>query len=237
MKRRLAKVAADHPSEHRNVASRWVTAVVSLTVIVLAFWFFLSGRMEGGPFVSMLTLGLGLAGIARVWDRIEQFTLFGSEIKLRNLTKDAELMLSSLDGSRLALYRIALRLVKRESGGYSDLFDTRDGRGADAIALLREIEKASLIDQLSPEIMTTVDAIIKDAQTKLLEHPIFAQRDEPPTADEMVRIYNDHSISGPTAMRQDSSIDGHLPVAIEQLRLLLEYRQKAAALQDSVTSG
>ncbi|GAB2799989.1 hypothetical protein GCM10027040_29380 [Halomonas shantousis] len=222
-------------TDTKHTIIRVAVAIVSALLITLAFYFFLSERMAGGAFVSMLTLGLGLAGIALVWNRVEQFTLFGSEIKLRNLTKDAENMLSSLGESRIALYRIALRLVKRESGEYDNLFDARDGRSADAIDLLREIEKAKLIEELAPEIISALDVIIGKAHAKLLEAPIFAKQEEVPSSDEMVRLYKERPVTGDSSTaRQESSMDGNLAVAVEQLRVMLEYRRKASsALPDN----
>jgi hypothetical protein len=216
------------------LTTRRIVAVVALVILFLAFRFFLSERMEGGPFVSMLTLGLGLLGVSLVWDRIEQFTLFGSEIKLRNLTKSAEHMLSSLGESRIALYRIALRLVRQESGVPDDLFDSRDARSFDAIDLLREIEKADLIEQLAPEITATLDVIIDKAHSKLLKAPLFNRQDVAPSPEEMLRLYDERTDDSAVSSRQETLTDTHLPEAIEQLRLMLEYRHKASkALQNS----
>lgn len=214
--------------------TRRITAVVALAILFLAFRFFLSERMEGGPFVSMLTLGLGLLGISLVWDRVEQFTLFGSEIKLRNLTKSAEHMLSNLSESRVSLYRIALRLVKQESGVPDDLFDSRDERSVDAIDLLKEIETADLIEALAPEIKATLDVIIDKTHSRLLEVPLFDRQGAAPNPGEMLRLYDEYSIGSFASARQEIPTDTRLSEAIEQLRLMLEYRHKASsALQDS----
>ncbi len=216
------------------VTTRRVTAVVALAILFLAFRFFLSGRMEGGPFVSMLTLGLGLVGISLVWDRIEQFTLFGSEIKLRNLTKSAEHMLSNFSESRVSLYRIALRLVKQESGIPDDLLDSRDERSVDAIDLLKEIEKADLIEPLAPEITATLDVIIDKTHSKLLETPLFDRQGAAPGPDEILKLYDEHAFGNFATVLQEIPTDTRLSETIEQLRLMLEYRHKAStALQDS----
>ncbi|SFU68557.1 hypothetical protein [Halomonas korlensis] len=222
----------------RNIAhyatTRRVTAVVALAILFLAFRFFLTERMEGGPFVSMLTLGLGLFGISLVWDRIEQFTLFGSEIKLRNLTKSAEHMLSNLSESRVSLYRIALRLVKQESRVPDDLLDARDERSVDAIDLLKEIEKADLIEPLAPEIIATLDVIIDKTHSRLLEAPLFDRQGAAPGPDELLKRYDEHAIGNFAAVRQETPTDTRLSETIEQLRIMLEYRHKAStALQDS----
>lgn len=215
------------------VTTRRVTAVVALAILFLAFRFFLSERMEGGPFVSMLTLGLGLFGISLVWDRIEQFTLFGSEIKLRNLTRSAEHMLSNLSESRVSLYRIALRLVKQESRGPDEL-DPRDERSVDAIDLLKEIEKADLIEPLAPEITATLDVIIDKTHSRLLEAPLFERQGAAPGPDKIIKLYDEHAIGNFTAVRQEIPTDTRLSETIEQLRLMLEYRHKAAtALKES----
>ncbi|MBS9403766.1 hypothetical protein KG088_09000 [Halomonas sp. TRM85114] len=216
----------------RNIAhyatTRRITAVVALAILFLAFRFFLTERMEGGPFVSMLTLGLGLLGISLVWDRVEQFTLFGSEIKLRNLTKSAEHMLSNLSESRVSLYRIALHLVKREAGGPDDLFDSRDERSVDALDLLREIDKADLIEPLASDITATLDVIIDKTHSRLLEAPLFERQGAAPGPDEILRLYDEHAIGNFTAVRQEIPTDTRLSETVEQLRLMLEYRHKAS---------
>ncbi|TDX24675.1 hypothetical protein DFO67_12164 [Modicisalibacter xianhensis] len=225
----------NNPRNAKPAIVRGAIGIVAAFIISLAFCFFLTERMDGGPFVSMLTLGLGLAGITLVWERVEQFTLFGSEIKLRALTKDAEHLLSSLGTSRIALYRIALRLVKRESGGFDSVFDSRDDRSVDVIELLKEIEKADLIGELASEITATLDAIISKAHGKLLEATFFEQLGSATSPEEMVELYDKQPVKSSFASApQDPSIDRHVESAIEQLRLMLEYRRKAAdALQDS----
>ncbi|MFD2189865.1 hypothetical protein [Pistricoccus aurantiacus] len=238
-----------------SLKRKLVSALAAAFLTALAFVFLFTGYLEGGAFVSMLTLAFGTGLVLLVWNRIEQFTLFGSEIKLRRLAHQAEDMLSGLDESRVDVYRTMLRLtdgaLETQSPAVkipAETFrvDAIQNKPTQAlVGLLQSIERAELIDRLADDIADVADKAIERTTNSL------KQRDEhfrqalddariENSPGEIAGFYTRWARGGIGNGEADSSRAHGLmagpvdrSVALTQLEELLRYREMAKALRKS----
>lgn len=222
-------------SENENAASRlgnrkvsW--AVVNGTVlVVLAFVLLFTGYIEGGAFVSLLTLALLVGLLTLFGDRIYQVTLFGSEIRLRRIEQDAAVAIQELRRSRIDNYRTALRLSTKH-GGRSTAQGYRDERAEPLIGVVNMIGDAELTDALAQDI---IDACI-DVEACLTEKLAQFGKNLPETTEgvrmqssdalpssEQILAMHDHAAATSIAEESDDI------AAVEDLRELIRLRHKA----------
>ncbi|MHB0774596.1 hypothetical protein [Halomonas sp. WWR20] len=215
------------------IKRKHVAGTVTLSFMLLGVILLFTGYMEGGALVSMWTLALGTGAIVLVWNRIEQFTLFGSEIRLRRLTRDAESLMAGLDESRADLYRTALGLAQRmpdDSDNARQLFDSRT---REVLPLLRRIENAGLLERLTDEALSATETLIESTRQKLLS-PKSPLREAINGADSqspeaIPAIYAEWlSEAGPANEHQAMAQHATLSHAIDELSELLRYRHAIA---------
>ena len=149
---------------------RRLAAVLAFGVLAgLAFFYLHRGLIEGGAFVSLLTLAFGVGLVTLIWNRITHITILGSEIKLQRLTKEAQTLVGELDSGKADLYRTALRLVQHASSTAQDEdSETLGARGADLVELLGAIDRARLLEVLDGDALSAADRLIGDMSQTLL---------------------------------------------------------------------
>ncbi|GAB2793796.1 hypothetical protein GCM10027040_20180 [Halomonas shantousis] len=213
----------------RKIAASLVTA----SFMLLGFVFLFTGYLEGGAFVSMLTLALGTGAIVLVWNRIEQFTLFGSEIKLHRLTRDAEKLLAGLDEGQVTLYRTALDLAQQASRSVAPSHLLHDSATSDVLTLLQAIERAGLLERLADEAFSATETAIQSRSERLLsrESPLHsAIREAGSQAPEDIPAIYDRWLAEANGQ---PTVAGHtvLDRSVAEIRELLRYKRKMEAMR------
>lgn len=209
-------------------------------ITATAFWLLLTGRLDGGPFVSMLTLALATASLILLWERVAKIDFMGHKIELRDLARRAEKRIGELDESRAATLRTALAVTGKRSGGSADR-DVGDEAGderrddADTLALLDHIDRAGLTPALADEVLKAADRVIEHSRARAV--PALQSALAPRTGHES------GDASGKGATREKASEGGSMahegaggPSSTEQLARALYHRDRARACL-SLTAG
>lgn len=157
-------------SEDENIAvtrgrSKAMWAILNASVlVVLAFALLFTGHIEGGAFVSLLTLALLVGLLTLFGDRIYQVSLFGSEIRLRRIEQDAAVAIRELRRSRIDAYRTSLHLSS-PAGGRPATQGNHERPAEALIEVVRMIHDAELTGELANEIV----AACRKAEARLSE--------------------------------------------------------------------
>lgn len=115
---------------------------------------------EGGASVSLFTLGLVCSGLFLIYPKVSSIVVAGHEIKLHRLTVEAEEEIARLKENRLNLYRVALALVMKHSGGFGSGWES-DGRVPEILELLGYIDKEWALPQLCSEVRGKFHPIVE----------------------------------------------------------------------------
>lgn len=205
-------------------------AILNGTVlVVLAFVLLFTGYIEGGAFVSLLTLALLVGLLTLFGDRVYQVTLFGSEIRLRKIEEDASKAIDGLRQSRIDNYRISLRLGTLHGETIEET--NRNGSGADIlINVVHMIREAELTEVLAEDVIAgcraveagLVDALVgKDAASRIEAKAFFSSSKEPTTSESILAHYDQGDFASL------SSKDPAFADAVAKLRELVRLRQQA----------
>lgn len=83
--------------------------------------------------------------------QIEEISILGSILKLREVRKDADDAIRDLQASRLAMFSLLLESTKKFSGGFAGIFP-EDERLRDFWFLYEKISSAGLVEELKDKI-------------------------------------------------------------------------------------
>lgn len=224
----------DIPDSWSAQRRRQVLAVLAFGVLAaLAFFYLHSGRIEGGAFVSLLTLAFGVGLITLIWHRITHITILGSEIKLQRLTKEAETLVGELDSGKADLYRTALGVMKHSAQVQGDEGRVLGERSAALVELLDNLEKAQLLQVLDEEALSTTDRVI-DELARNVSHQVDFPADlhsKSPSlrAEAMIKRFDEErSMNEPQGIRgtNDADPSSELVRTVDDLKILLRYRRR-----------
>lgn len=158
-RRPLADTALQRRAQRRMAGAFALSGLITTA----AFWLLLTGRIEGGPFVSMLTLALATATLILLWERIAKIDFMGHKIELRDLARRAEKSIDELSESRTATLKTALALTGKRSGGAADGESADD---ADTLALLDHIDRSGLTPALAEEVLEAAERVIENRRAR-----------------------------------------------------------------------
>nr|WP_298372399.1 hypothetical protein [uncultured Halomonas sp.] len=218
-------------------------AIAAFSVLAgLAFFYLHSGRIEGGAFVSLLTLAFGVGLVTLIWHRITHITILGSEIKLQRLTKEAETLVGELDAGKADLYRTALSVMKHSPLLQEDEGEALGERASTLVELLGNIEKAQLLKVLDAEALSTADKIIDELVRNMSDQadlPVEHHSKSLSSRAEAIiaQFEEDRSSDRPQGIlgTNDNDLSSKQVKAVDSLRYLLRYRHKIEhARQSSV---
>ncbi|WP_156181406.1 hypothetical protein [Halomonas sp. PR-M31] len=199
----------------------------------LAFFYLHSGRIEGGAFVSLLTLAFGVGLVTLIWPRVTHITILGSEIKLQRLTKEAETLVGELDAGKTDLYRTALSVMKHSPQVQEDEGRVLGQHASTLVELLGNIEKARLLEALDTEALSTTDRVI-DELVRNLSNQTDLPADHYSTslsskAEAVIKRFGEgRSANEPQGIRGANGVDSNPESAklVGDLKTLLRYRRR-----------
>lgn len=174
----------ENPPEYRAGRRAAGAATALLVITAAAFWLLLTGHIEGGPFVSMLTLALATTALILLWERIGKINFMGNKIELRDLARRAEKGINELSESRAATLKTALSLTGQRSSHHDGASDD-----ADTLALLDHIDRSGLTPTLAEEVMAAADRVIDHVRPRAHAAPEIqgviasGSREEAPEAE------------------------------------------------------
>lgn len=128
------------------------------------------GRLSGAEFVSLVIAFAVFGLILSFASEVQEFSLAGNIVKLREVKREAERAISELEMARTETFRFLLSLAKRHPGGYSDAFDPLDSRVKDFWSLYNQIVAFKCDAELAANLTEVLDLLLKGQLSIILRH-------------------------------------------------------------------
>lgn len=134
--------------------------VIFLASAKFGYCLLMAEKLSGTEFVSLLIAFAIIGLILSFASEIQEFSVAGNIVKLKEVKKDADKSISELKAARTETFRFLLSLAKRHPGGFSDS-GTVDGRVRDFWNLYDQIVAFGCKEELSSNLMDVVNVLIK----------------------------------------------------------------------------
>tara|TARA_R110001606_G_scaffold399268_1_gene583197 strand:+ start:96323 stop:96991 length:669 start_codon:yes stop_codon:yes gene_type:complete len=192
-------------------------------------------KLSGAEFVS-LTIAFAVIGLILSFaSEVQEFSVAGNIVKLKEVKRDAEKSISELKSARTETFRFLLSLAKRHPGGFSD-GGTVDGRVDDFWSLHDQIVAFNCEDELSNNLLEVVGVLLK-GQLNSISHSSDAVRSkyhgtqEIPEPSQLTIEALDNDSVELTAKRgvaggDQAAIKKMLVVGLEEYKKLYKLRDK-----------
>ncbi|WP_417419902.1 hypothetical protein [Halomonas sp.] len=139
---KLIQLISQHKRETAALVAFLLGAVLAIVLLV-------NGQLEGGAFVSLFGLSLLAGVVIALWGSFSELKIFGSSIRLKELTGEAERAIQSLEKGRVTVYRQILTLTMRQHGVISGYYDKRI---PEFFLVVDEIKQQGLFAELSSQV-------------------------------------------------------------------------------------
>ncbi|MDG5901624.1 hypothetical protein E2650_17350 [Shewanella xiamenensis] len=140
--------------------------VIFLASAKFGYCLLMAEKLSGSEFVSLLIAFALIGLILSFASEIQEFSIAGNIVKLKEVKKDAEKSISELKAARTETYRFLLILAKRYPGGFSD-GGTVDSRISDFWNLYDQIVSFGCKDELASNLLDVVNVLIKGQLTRI----------------------------------------------------------------------
>lgn len=138
---------------------------------ILAFLFFLVftavngflfyiAKVTAGEAITFFTLCSVISLMLFFSSEVQEFSIAGNIVKLKEVRKDAEKAIDDLNASRLTMFRFLLESTKKFGGGFGGI-SPKDERINDFLFLFENIERSGLIKELADKISGCADLFMK----------------------------------------------------------------------------
>jgi hypothetical protein len=138
---------------------------------ILAFLFFLIftavngflfyiAKVTAGEAITFFTLCSVISLMLFFSSEVQEFSIAGNIVKLKEVRKDAEKAIDELKASRLTMFRFLLESTKKFSGGFGSI-SPKDERIDDFLFLFENIEDSGLFKELADKIAGCADLFMK----------------------------------------------------------------------------
>ncbi|RBP77912.1 hypothetical protein EBI01_19755 [Marinomonas rhizomae] len=131
-------------------------------------------KLNGAEFVSLIIAFAIIGLILSFASEIQEFSIAGNIVKLKEVKRDAEKSISELKSARIETFRFLLSLAKRHPGGFSDS-GTVDGRVNDFWSLHDQIVAFNCEDELARNLLEVVGVLLQ-GQLSSISHSSDAVR-------------------------------------------------------------
>ena len=119
-----------------------------------------SNKLSGSEFVALIIAFAVISLVISFSSEVQEFSIAGSIVKLKEVKKDAENSINELKSARTETFRFLLSLTKKYSGGWGDS-DTVDERLPDFWFLYNQIVKFGCEEDLKKDIADVVYILLK----------------------------------------------------------------------------
>ncbi|EOI6423813.1 hypothetical protein ACMU9U_000672 [Yersinia enterocolitica] len=154
----------------------WVQTIIPLlnvyTVSVLIAFFIallllLTHFLSGSEFVGFFVAIAMFAIVLKLLPSIQEFSIAGNTVKLRETVEEAAQLTSELKRLRLETNRTLLSLIMRYPGGFGSSFG--DNRAKDFLEFYKNIEKSNDVTYMKEELLQLANSIKDSIDQKLLK--------------------------------------------------------------------
>lgn len=135
-------------------------SLISLISIGFGLWLLLSKNISGTEFVA-LTLGFAIIGLIITFSsEVQEFSIAGNAVKLRELRSEAVKTLDELKQARTEIFRLLLTHSLEISGGFGSSLCKVDERVTKFSRLYNQIERFDCVKELHSDIDKVLNVLL-----------------------------------------------------------------------------
>lgn len=143
--------------------------LIFILSVLLGLYLLKSKQLSGSEFVAFIIAFAVIGLIISFSSEIQEFSLAGNIVKLKEVKKDAEKAISELKSSRTETFRFLLSLAKRDPGGFGD-GKTVDSRLKDFWTLYQLIVEFGCKNELTNDIYGVVEILLHGQLSSIIGH-------------------------------------------------------------------
>jgi hypothetical protein len=134
--------------------------IIFLSIAKFGYCLLMADKLSGAEFVSLLIAFAVIGLILSFASEMQEFSIAGNIVKLKEVKKDADKSISELKAARTETFRFLLSLAKRHPGGFSD-GGTVDERIDDFWNLYDQIVSFGCKEDLGNNLLDVLNVLIK----------------------------------------------------------------------------
>lgn len=143
---------------------------------------------------------------------IQEFSIAGNIVKLKEVRKDADKAVAELQKSRIGMFNLLLDISKKYSGGFASI-SPKDDRLDDFFFLYENIETSNLIEEVSDKLIGCIEIFMK-AQLYCCNYYSKVDTDRKYTPDELTNVaLNDANIH----RNQNNTVEENRTLVLEAI--------------------
>jgi hypothetical protein len=142
---------------------------IFLVTAKFGYFLLLAEKLSGSEFVSLLVAFAVIGLILSFASEIQEFSVAGNIVKLKEVKKDADKSISELKAARTETFRFLMSLAKRRPGGFAD-GGTVDRRIPDFWNLYDQIVSFGCKEELATSLLGVVNVLIEGQLTSILKN-------------------------------------------------------------------
>ncbi|RAT29951.1 hypothetical protein AU490_04625 [Lonsdalea populi] len=123
-------------------------------------FFFYMCKTTVGESITFFTICSIISLILYFSSEIQEFSIAGNIVKLREVRKKADKVLAELQVSHLAMFKFLLESSKKFGGGFASI-SPKDERIDDFLFLYENIEQAGLVEELAEKIAGCAELLMR----------------------------------------------------------------------------
>lgn len=210
-------------------------ALLFLVSAKFGYCLLIEEKLSGAEFVSLVIAFAVIGLILSFASEVQEFSVAGNIVKLKEVKRDAEKSISELKAARTETFRFLLSLAKRHPGGFSD-GGTVDGRVNDFWSLYDQIVEFNCEDELSNNLLEVVSELLQGQlysicnNSNAVSGKYYGKSETPEPSQLTVEALDNDSV----ALAAERNVAGGdlakikqmLVVGLEEYRKLYELREK-----------
>ncbi|MFV8835981.1 hypothetical protein ACNSTU_13530 [Aquisalimonas sp. APHAB1-3] len=134
--------------------------ILFLSSVAMGFYLLDDGALSGSEFVSLIVAFAIIGLIISFASEVQEFSVAGNIVKLKQVKRDAERSMSELESARTETFRFLLSLAERHAGGFAGDGPV-DERIPDFWALYYQIEKFGCKEDLADDLLRVLETLAK----------------------------------------------------------------------------
>lgn len=137
-----------------------VGAIFFITFTSINGFLFYMSKVTAGESITFFTLCSVISLMLYFSSEIQEFSIAGNIVKLKEVRRDADKAIAELQTSRLAMFKFLLESTKKFSGGFGSI-SPKDERIDDFLFLFENIEECGLLKELAEKIAGCTELFMK----------------------------------------------------------------------------
>jgi hypothetical protein len=117
-------------------------------------------KVTVGESITFFALCCVISLIISFSSEIQEFSIAGNIVKLKEVRKDADKAIAELQASRLTMFKFLLESTKKLSGGFGSI-SPKDERIDDFLFLYENIQRSGLFEELAEKIAGCAELFMK----------------------------------------------------------------------------